>query len=231
MNIESFNGVRRQIPAESIVFEEGDPSDFMYIIASGRVVIFKKVVQSATRVLHNIGDGEYFGEMSLITGAKRSASAKTISETEVIQIDKNGLLKLLKEDPAFGINLMRQMAERLEQTSESLIYSELELALASHKPERFNDAYDGKTIFIATGYFSLENKKEVMQIAGSIKWPDDIDLITSLYKPEKVENELIYVAAVYDLKSLLNVTLRFESLVQWDFSPAFATSADLFSSL
>lgn len=226
MNLEQFHGKKKRFSSETVIFEEGDPSDYMYIVVSGQVVIYKKVIENATRILHNIGNGEYFGEMALITGAKRSASAKTIEETEVVQIDKNGLNTLLKNEPDFGINLMRQMAERLAKTSENLIYSELEMALSHRKPERFAVNYPGKILFVATGSFRLENKKNVMKTLHTLKWPDNVDVIASLFKPGKAEEGIIFIIAVDNSKTLLNLTLHFDDLVNWDFSPVLPANTE-----
>lgn len=225
MNFEKLHGIRKQFTTEKIIFEEGDPTDFMYVVVSGKVVIYKKVIQRTTRVLHVLGVGEYFGEMSLITGTRRSASAKAIAETDVIQIDKNGLHKLLKEEPEFGLSIMTQMAKRLVTTNETLIYSELELALSRCKPSRFQNGHSGKTLFIATGSFKPENKKEVLKTVSTIEWSDDVDVVASLFKPGKVEDAIVFVVAVEDFKTLLNIISCFDNLVKWDFSPVLPTSA------
>lgn len=220
MNLRQLQGEKKVFVAETIIFEEGEPGDYMYIVLSGRVCLHKKVVDRTQRLLHIVERGGYFGEIALITGEKRSASAKAIEATEVIQIDKEGLYKLLKDEPEFGVNMIRQMSERLKKTSEELIYSELEMALSRRKPERFQEAYNGKMIFLITGLFRLEDKKEVLNITKAVKWPDNVDLIVSLFKPGKDQESLIYVIATDHLKTLLNAISCFKDLVRWEFAPA-----------
>ncbi len=226
MDLNLFKGTRKQFPPETVIFEEGDPSDFMYVLVSGKVVVYKKVIQRATHVLHVLEVGEYFGEMSLVTGARRSASAKTIEDTEVIQIDKNGLHKLLKEEPEIGLGIMKQMAERLAKLGETLIYSELELALSRRKPSRFQNDYSGKTLFVVTGSFNPENKGEVLKTANEIEWSDDVDVVTSLHKPGRPEDTIIYIVAVDEFKTLLTIISRFNDLVRWDFCPVLPVNAE-----
>ena len=226
MDFKLLKGTAKQYPPETVIFEEGDPSDFMYVVTSGKVVTYKRVIQRATHVLHTLGVGEYFGEMSLTTGARRSESAKTIAKTDVIQIDKNGLHRLLKEEPEFGLSVMKQMAERLAKTSETLIYSELELALSRRKPSRFQNDYSEKTLFVVTGSFNLENKKKVLKTANAIEWSEDVDVVASLFKPGKIENDIIYIVAVDNFKTLVTIISRFNDLVKWDFSPVLPINTE-----
>ena len=224
MDLKLSHGTKKQYPTETLIFEEGDPSDFMYVLISGKVVIYKKVIQRANRVMHILEAGEYFGEMALLTGDRRSATAKTIADSDVIQIDKTEFQKLVREVPEFGINLMRQMSERLSKTSETLIYNELELALSQRKPTRPQETYPGKILFVVTGSFKMEDKNEVLKTVNTLKWTDDIDVITSLFRPGKVEESIVFVVAVEDLKTLLNVISCFNNLVKWDYSPVLPTN-------
>ncbi len=225
MNFEESCGIKKQFEPDMMIFEEGDPSDYMYIVISGKVQIFKTIIQKAIRTLHVVEENGCFGEMSLFTGSKRTASAKVIDVTEVFQIDKSGLYKLLKSKPEFAVGLMEQMSERLQNTSENLIYSELELALSRHKPVRFEDSYSNKILFEVVGMFSIENKNEVAEIANTLIWPDDVDVIASLFKPG-INNSLIYVVAVDNISTVLNVTARFKNLVNWEFSPVLSTNSE-----
>jgi len=226
MDFNLFKGTRKQYPPETVIFEEGDPSDFMYVVVSGKVVIYKKVIQKATHVLHILEVGEYFGEMSLVTSARRSASAKTIEETDVIQIDKSGLHKILKEEPEIGLSIMKQLAERLDRLGETLIYSGLELALSRRKPSRFQNDYSGKTLFMVTGSYNPENKGEVLKTASTIEWSDDIDVVAGIFKPGKTEDAIIYIVAVDEFKTLLTIISRFNDFVSWDFCPVLPVNAE-----
>lgn len=225
---DHLHGDKKRFEPETVIFEEGDLSDYMYVVLSGEVVIYKKVIQNATRVLHIVKEGEYFGEMSLIaeSGTRRSASAKAIKDTEVVQIDKEGLYNLLKEKPEFGLNIIRQMSDRLARTSEILIYSELDLALSRLKPSRFEDGYHGKILFILTGSFDLENKEAVLKTANTLKWSKDVDVVASVFKPGNTEESLIYIVAADNLNTLQTTISHFNNLVRWDFSPVLPTNIE-----
>ena len=61
--------------AGELIFREGEDSDLAYLIVSGRVDIFKRMDNGATVLLATLGDGEIFGEMSIISEQPRTASA------------------------------------------------------------------------------------------------------------------------------------------------------------
>ena len=68
----------------------------------------------------NIGPNGTFGEMALIDGALRSATAVAREPTEVAVIDEKAFLYLVQKDPAFALDLLRRLTARLRRTTESL---------------------------------------------------------------------------------------------------------------
>ena len=97
-------------PGETI-FAEGDRGDKMYVIRSGEVEIERdgKVVESLSR-------GGIFGEMALIDGAPRAATARAKTPCEVAPITEKTFLFLVHETPYFAIAVMRSLAERLRRS-------------------------------------------------------------------------------------------------------------------
>lgn len=99
---------------ESIV-EAGEQGDSLLVIDRGRVQIAKGGV-----VLATLGPGEFFGEMSLLTGEPRSASARAETPTEVVELDRAALAPQLERDPALAETLSRLLAARAASTEERL---------------------------------------------------------------------------------------------------------------
>ena len=99
---------------ESIV-EAGEQGDSLLVIDRGRVRIAKGEV-----VLATLGPGEFLGEMSLLTGEPRSASARAETPTEVVELDRAALAPLLERDPALAETLSRLLAARAASTEERL---------------------------------------------------------------------------------------------------------------
>ena len=79
---------RRIFPPNTVLFQEGDPGDCMYVVRSGRVEIFQERPQGRV-IIGTVGRGELFGEMALVDGEPRMASARTINECELMLVSGN----------------------------------------------------------------------------------------------------------------------------------------------
>jgi CRP/FNR family transcriptional regulator, cyclic AMP receptor protein len=97
------------------VFVQDDEGSAMYVVRSGRVNI-----TTYGTVLESIGPNGMFGEMALIDGSPRSATAVAAEPTEVAPIDKTAFAHLVKQDPEFALRVMRMLAARLRQMNASL---------------------------------------------------------------------------------------------------------------
>jgi CRP-like cAMP-binding protein len=105
----------QRFEADTRIFVEDDPGKCMYVVRSGKVGIM-----SRGTVLENVGPNGIFGEMALIDGSPRSASAVAREPTEVAVIDEKAFIYLVEKDPAFALDLLRQLTVRLRRTTESL---------------------------------------------------------------------------------------------------------------
>lgn len=105
--------------AGQTIFSEGDPSDCAYVVLSGRVEIFKKV-QKGTVLLSELGQGEIFGEMGIISEKPRSAFAAAASPCTLKKIDRNTLIGLFRNQPQEVILIMQTLMERLRESSQKV---------------------------------------------------------------------------------------------------------------
>jgi CRP/FNR family transcriptional regulator, cyclic AMP receptor protein len=106
--------------AGELVFEEGDPSDRMYLVASGKVGI--SMGNGAPKeFVHVLGAGECFGEMGLFDDQPRSATAVAIDETLLLALDKHRLRGLMASFPGLARGLLRGLSLRLRRTNELLL--------------------------------------------------------------------------------------------------------------
>lgn len=97
------------------IFVQDDPGACMYVVRSGKVAIL-----SGGAVLENVGPNGTFGEMALIDGAPRSATAVAREATELAVIDERAFLYLVQKDPSFALDMLRRLSARLRRTTESL---------------------------------------------------------------------------------------------------------------
>ena len=104
-----------------IIFRENDPGKEMYIIHSGAVKLYKEQKSGQRFLLATLAPGDFFGEMSLIDGSPRSATAIVDKEgTRLIELDRNKFLYLLRHQPEFALAVMERLCERLRQTNQAL---------------------------------------------------------------------------------------------------------------
>jgi CRP-like cAMP-binding protein len=96
-----------------VIFVEGELGHEMFVVISGTVDITKKDDGDATPVA-SLGAGEMFGEMALVAGGKRSATAIARGhDTHVVRIDQARFVYLVSQQPAFALSVMRVLALRL----------------------------------------------------------------------------------------------------------------------
>jgi CRP/FNR family cyclic AMP-dependent transcriptional regulator len=91
-----------------IIFKEDDPGDYLYVVKSGEVDIRVRNALAET-----VGAGGVFGEMALMDKQARSATAVARTDCEVVPIDEKRFLALVEETPAFALDLMKLLAQRL----------------------------------------------------------------------------------------------------------------------
>lgn len=101
-------------PGETI-FREGDAAKELYVIQSGRVEI-----QFGNRLLDTLEQNDLFGEMALIDGAPRSATAVAKTDVVLVPISKKDFLTLVSRAPSFGLDVMAMLARRLRAANRAI---------------------------------------------------------------------------------------------------------------
>jgi signal transduction histidine kinase len=108
-------------PHGQTIFKEGDDGDGIYIIKSGKVLIYALVGNGERRPISSVSDGEMFGEMAIIDHERRSATVATDGETTVFFISRENMLDLLDHSPALSRNLVREISRRLREFNRQYI--------------------------------------------------------------------------------------------------------------
>ncbi|MGR3309738.1 MAG: Crp/Fnr family transcriptional regulator [Candidatus Brocadiales bacterium] len=112
----------------TVFFKEGDIGTEMYLINEGTVQIIK-TVDGMDVVLTELGAGEFFGEMSLITNRPCSVSAEAITDCKLTVVNKDTLETLIISNPLVALSLTKKLVLKLEKA-----YTEIEsLFRKSHK--------------------------------------------------------------------------------------------------
>ena len=107
-------------PAGKLLFQYGDPGESLYIVRSGAVEIFSKNDTGERIVLETAGPGDFFGEISLLDGGPRTASALVTRELEAVIVDRGDLEALLQVRPAAAMDLLTAAGRRVRQSAQIL---------------------------------------------------------------------------------------------------------------
>ena len=102
------------------IFRAGDVGDSFYIVRSGTVQIFIENFEGEKIILRESERGDVFGDVSMFDGGPRTATAVATDDTEVLTLDKEGLLALVKKHPHAALDLLAVMGKRLRSTNELL---------------------------------------------------------------------------------------------------------------
>jgi CRP-like cAMP-binding protein len=103
----------RVVPPDTVIFKRGDPGDEFYLIRSGKVRLYREDVDGIETSLSILGALDTFGEMSLLTGETRFASAKTLEETHLMVLSKEQFEHILKNSPEITYAFVQQMSQLL----------------------------------------------------------------------------------------------------------------------
>jgi len=102
------------------LFRIGDPGDSMFIVQTGKVELFVKDTAGQKIVLHNAVPGDFFGELSLLDGGSRTASATCLEETMLYVLDREDLLQLFRKRPDAALDMLAAMG-RMTRKANALL--------------------------------------------------------------------------------------------------------------
>jgi small-conductance mechanosensitive channel/CRP-like cAMP-binding protein len=100
------------------IIEEGAPGDSFFLIDNGEVQVSKKM-GGFSRELARLMEGQFFGEMALLTGEPRTATVVAASDVDVFVLDKSGFQDIIAANPAIAVDMSSLLAERREALSQA----------------------------------------------------------------------------------------------------------------
>jgi CRP-like cAMP-binding protein len=102
---------RRRYRRGEVIFHEGDPGDALHLVRSGRVKIGRHSPDGDEAIVATIGPGEIFGELVLLDGEPRSATATALDPTDTLTIARQDFVALVDADPQFRWGLLGGIAQ------------------------------------------------------------------------------------------------------------------------
>lgn len=103
-----------------LICREGESASEMFVIRRGAVRVFKASPRGDLE-LAMLHKGDFFGEMSVLEGLPRDASAQAIGESEVLVITPGALLVRLRRDPTFAFELLRRLSGRVRSLNARVV--------------------------------------------------------------------------------------------------------------
>jgi len=121
--------VRRAYTKGQMILLEDDLGQTFFVIAEGSVKITRLSDDGREVILAMLGESDFFGEMSLLDGAGRSANVVALEASEVLTLARNDFLDILQQYPKISISLLEELTQRIrksDQQIESLSLSDVE---------------------------------------------------------------------------------------------------------
>jgi CRP/FNR family transcriptional regulator, cyclic AMP receptor protein len=110
--------IERTYGKGQLLFYQGDPGEALFVMVEGLVKVFVTSEDGEEMVLVTVQPGDVFGELSLIDGGPRSASAQALEVTKVLVVTRTALLDLLAADVALAEAMLRSVGQSLRRLTE-----------------------------------------------------------------------------------------------------------------
>ncbi len=111
---------KRTYPKNTIIINEGDSTDSLYFIESGKVKVYLSDENGKEIIVNNHKSGEYFGEMALIDNSKRSASVMTTEKSIFKIVAKVEFEKFLESHPKIALGLIKVLSQRIRNLTDNV---------------------------------------------------------------------------------------------------------------
>jgi CRP/FNR family transcriptional regulator, cyclic AMP receptor protein len=110
----------RVLAAGDTLFKAGEPGEALYVVRSGEIELFIKDTAGQRIALAIAGAGEMFGELALLDRGPRTATAIAMSDSELLELDRDDLLLLFQRSPAAALRLLAAMGRMTRKADELL---------------------------------------------------------------------------------------------------------------
>ena len=120
LDVLATGSLRRNYPRGRTIVAEGEPSQSLYILLSGRAKVQRSDSEGKEVILAVIGPGEFFGEMSLIDDSPRSASVITLESSDFMAINKDSFKAMLTQNTEICMQIMKGLVRRLREADRKI---------------------------------------------------------------------------------------------------------------
>lgn len=114
-----FEKFGKAFPAGTVLFNDGEAGQEMYIIQSGKIKISKKI-GNVEKTLAILPTGDFFGEMSILNNRPRSATATVQEDAQLLVIDPKTFETMIRNNAEIAIRIIRKLASRLQDADNQI---------------------------------------------------------------------------------------------------------------
>jgi CRP/FNR family transcriptional regulator, cyclic AMP receptor protein len=111
----------KNYPKDEVIFSQGEPADAVFYIRKGKVKLIVASKQGKQAVVAILGTGAFFGEGCLNGQAVRLATARALTESEVMRVQKTEMVRILHAEPTFAEMFMAHLLTRNSRVEEDLV--------------------------------------------------------------------------------------------------------------
>ncbi len=148
LDIITDSCIARSYPKNTVIINEDDFADSLYVIESGRVKVYCSDKNGKEFIMNTMGTGEYFGELALLDDDKRSASVRTLDKSVFLIMYKDEFNKILDEQPNIARTLIKNLTKRVRKLTSKVkslalqdVYGRVAQVLTSMAVERNDKMY------------------------------------------------------------------------------------------
>lgn len=114
------SSVSRQYPKNTVIINEGDNADSLYVIESGRVKVYCSDKNGKEFIMNTLDAGDYFGELALLDDDRRSASVRTMDKCSFRIIYKEDFARVMEQHPNIAKTLIRNLTRRVRTLTDKV---------------------------------------------------------------------------------------------------------------
>jgi CRP-like cAMP-binding protein len=155
------------IKAGTEIFREGQTGDQMYIIQSGTVRISKEF-DGKLHVLAELGKGEFFGEMAIVSRMERTATVTAVTDVSLLAFDRAGFQSMIEKNAKIAMNVIDKLCRRLAEANAQIQHffrKNEESLVALDLYNRFIDKKEGEPV--------LARDRVVKEISLNLEIPSE----------------------------------------------------------
>ncbi len=142
------SSIRRSYPKNTVIINENDVADSLYVIESGKVKVYCSDKNGKEFIMNTLAGGDYFGELALLDDDRRSASVRTMEKADFCIIYKQDFNQVLDQHPNIAKTLIRNITRRVRALTEKVkslalqdVYGRVTKVLNSLATERNDEFY------------------------------------------------------------------------------------------